>query len=34
VLLVTHGSAGRFERGRRVVLERPGPAPDDFIPSG
>jgi ABC-type multidrug transport system fused ATPase/permease subunit len=34
VLLVTHGSAGRFERCRRVVLERPGPAPDDFIPSG
>ena len=34
VLLVTHGSAGRFERCRRVVLERPGSAPDDFIPSG
>jgi thiol reductant ABC exporter CydC subunit len=34
VLLVTHGGAGRFERCPRVTLERPGPAPDDFIPSG
>jgi ABC-type bacteriocin/lantibiotic exporter with double-glycine peptidase domain len=34
VLLVTHGSPGPFERCRRVALERPGPAPDDFIPSG
>jgi thiol reductant ABC exporter CydC subunit len=34
VLLVTHGGAGRFERCPRVALERPGPAPDDFIPSG
>ena len=34
VLLVTHGGAGPFERCQRVALERPGPAPDDFIPSG
>jgi thiol reductant ABC exporter CydC subunit len=34
VLLITHGGAGRFERCRRVALERPGPVPDDFIPSG
>jgi thiol reductant ABC exporter CydC subunit len=34
VLLVTHGDAGPFERCPRVALERPGPAPDDFIPSG
>jgi ABC-type transport system involved in cytochrome bd biosynthesis fused ATPase/permease subunit len=34
VLLVTHGGAGPFERCPRVTLERPGPPPDDFIPSG
>jgi thiol reductant ABC exporter CydC subunit len=34
VLLITHGGAGRFERCRRVALERPRPVPDDFIPSG
>ena len=34
VLLVTHGGAGPFDRCPRVTLERPGPPPDDFIPSG
>jgi thiol reductant ABC exporter CydC subunit len=34
VLLITHGDAGPFARCPRVSLERPGPAPDDFIPSG
>ena len=34
VLLVTHGNAGPFERCRRLALERRGPAPGDFIPSG
>jgi ABC-type transport system involved in cytochrome bd biosynthesis fused ATPase/permease subunit len=34
VVLVTHGNAGPFGRCRRLELERRGPAPIDFIPSG